>query len=244
MVAIGPINLPVTRLFVEEVVSECLRRKVTGVDILAFEFEMGMFPQARLDAKGKGVDLAPKYIPAEVFDKRAVERGDIVFHDVSYIEAEVVKKKNKVAVQLTDFSVYYSQDAGRDALANLKVGKSKIIADNGQIVKVTKDKNGDKTRDVLTKHWTDWIDYWAVDFDFESKSEVIRVRDDDGAVATRETGNFVFENEWQSFRTRKSRELELTSAFHECGPGARKIAVKVVDIFGNDTMRILTVEVK
>jgi len=153
-------------------------------------------------------------------------------------------EKNKVAVRLTDFSVYYSQDAGQDALANLKVGKSKIIADNGQIVKITKDKNGGDTREVLTRHYTDWIDYWAVDFDFESKSEVIRVRGDDGTVTPRKTGNFVFENEWQSFRTRKNRELELTSVFHECESGARKIAVKVVDIFGNDTMRILEVDVK
>lgn len=244
MVAIGPINLPVTRLFLKEVIQECLQKKITRADILAFEFEMGLFPQIMDEAKEKGVDIAPKHIPTEVFDTRAVERGEIVFHDVSYIEAAVVMEKNQVAVRLTDFSVYYSQDAGRDALANLKVGKSKIIADNGQIVKITKDKNGGKTRDVLTKHWTDWIDYWAVDFDFESKPEIIRVHSDDGKVTTRETGDFVFENEWQSFRTRKNRDLELTSVSHECEPGARKIAVKVVDIFGNDTMKILEAEVK
>ena len=33
--------------------------------------------------------------------------------------------------------------------------------------------------------------------------------------------------------------LELKSVFHECAPGRRKIAVKVVDIFGNDTMTIV-----
>jgi len=57
----------------------------------------------------------------------------------------------------------------------------------------------------------------------------------------KESGDFVFENEWQSFRTRKNRTLELSSAFHDCAPGPRKLAVKVVDIFGNDTMRILEV---
>jgi hypothetical protein len=31
--------------------------------------------------------------------------------------------------------------------------------------------------------------------------------------------------------------------FHECAPGRRKIAVKVVDIFGNDTMTIVDVRV-
>jgi len=38
------------------------------------------------------------------------------------------------------------------------------------------------------------------------------------------------------FRTKKNRSLELTSVYHECTPGRRKLAVKVVDIFGNDTM--------
>ncbi len=57
------------------------------------------------------------------------------------------------------------------------------------------------------------------------------------------SGDYVFENEWQSFRTKKDRSLELKSAFMECLPGRRKIAVKVVDIFGNDTMKIIEVTV-
>ena len=57
------------------------------------------------------------------------------------------------------------------------------------------------------------------------------------------TGEFIFENEWQSFRTKKDRALELTSAAKEVEPGRRKIAVKVVDIFGNDTMTIVGVMV-
>ena len=57
------------------------------------------------------------------------------------------------------------------------------------------------------------------------------------------TGDFIFENEWQSFRTKKDRSLELTSVYHEVSSGRRKIAVKVVDIFGNDTMTIVEVTV-
>lgn len=52
-----------------------------------------------------------------------------------------------------------------------------------------------------------------------------------------------FLNEWQSFRTKKDRSLELTSVAHECEPGPRKLAIKVVDIFGNDTMTIIEVSV-
>ena len=57
------------------------------------------------------------------------------------------------------------------------------------------------------------------------------------------TGKYIFENEWQSFSTQKDRSLELTSVYHEVSPGRRKIAVKVEDIFGNDTMTILEVNV-
>ncbi|MCA9470155.1 MAG: site-specific DNA-methyltransferase, partial [Nitrospira sp.] len=72
LVVVGPINLPVGRLFVEEVITECRKRGASRVDVLAFEFEMGLFPAVLDEAKQKGIDLAPKTIPPEVFDKRAV----------------------------------------------------------------------------------------------------------------------------------------------------------------------------
>jgi hypothetical protein len=212
---------------------------------LAFEFEMGLFPNALDEAEAKGIDISPKYIPAEVFDKRAVEKNQVVFHDVAFLEARPVVKKKKVAVKLTDFSVFYTQDSIAHAEATLKKKGSKIVVEKGQIVKLIKTKDGIMSRETLTKHWTDWIDYWSVDFDFESKREIIRVKNE----ATGEweevwTGDFVFENEWQSFRTKKDRSIELESAYHECAAGRRKLGVKVVDIFGNDTMKIIEVTIK
>ena len=250
LVAIGPVNLPVTRLFVEEIIFECRRHQITRVDILGFEFEMGLFPNVLDEAKSRGIDLAPKFIPAEVFDKRAVEQGQVVFHDVAFIEVKphiTTGGKDKsitVAVELTDFSVFYSQDSISQAEQTLKNKRSRIVVEQGQVVKVSKDVNGIVSREVLTKHWTDWIDYWSVDFDFESKHEIIRMQDSKtGEWEEQWTGAYVFENEWQSFRTKQDRSLELTSVAHECAPGRRKLAVKVVDIFGNDTMRIVEVSV-
>ncbi len=53
-----------------------------------------------------------------------------------------------------------------------------------------------------------------------------------------------FENEWQSFRTRQTRELDLQPAKHTYEtPGRYTIAVKVIDIFGNDTMTLVPVAV-
>ncbi len=244
MVVVGPVNMPVTRLFVEEIMLECRKQHITKVDVLGFEFEMGLFPNVLDEARGKGIDISPKYIPAEVFDKRAVEKNQVVFHDVSFIEVKPHHHKNSIAVELTDFSVFYSQDSIAAAEAALKNKGSKIVVEKGQIVKVSKDKDGIVTREQLTRHWTDWIDYWSVDFDFESKREIIRVKNvDTGEYEERWTGDFVFENEWQSFRTKQNRKLELKSVFHECTGGKRKVAVKVVDIFGNDTMTIIEVNV-
>jgi len=244
MVAVGSVNLPVTRLFVEEIILECREKRISRVDILAFEFEMGLFPNVQEEAKSKGIDIALKYIPREVFDKRAIEKNQIVFHDVSYIEVKPLVKKNTVAVELTDFSVFYLQDSVENASASLKDGANKIVVENGKIIKVSKDKAGIITREILTKKWTDWIDYWAVDFDFENKREIIRVKDEaSGEMEEKWTGDFIFENEWQSFRTKKDRSLELVTSPHELPVGRRKIAVKVVDIFGNDTMKILDITV-
>jgi DNA modification methylase len=255
LVSIGPINLPVARLFVEEVIQECVEKKITKADILAFEFEMGLFPNIQEEAKSKGIDLALKYIPREVFDKQAVKKNEVVFNDVSYIDFKIDRKGNSISVELIDFSVFYNQDTIANASESLKAGGSTIVVENGQIVKVTKDKADNITTEILTKNWTDWIDYWAVDFDFENKKEIIRVEKpneikQDGTLDSRDkeygevwTGEYVFENEWQSFRTKKNRELEFKSAYKECKAGKRKIAVKVVDIFGNDTMRIMSVDI-
>lgn len=270
LVVVGPINLPVGRLFVEEVITECRKRGASRVDVLAFEFEMGLFPAVLDEAKQKGIDLAPKTIPPEVFDKRAVEKGQVRFHDVAYIEVTPRFDKNdklRLAVELTDFSVYYSQGIAESIAAELKEGKSEVVCESGKLIKLSKDKQGVITRDVLTKKWTDWVDYWAVDFNYESRKEIIKVERGTGLSgvqghlpglepAQREldlpagdfeerwTGAYIFENEWQSFRTRQCRDLELTTASHTYPKTGRYIiAVKVIDIFGNDTMTLIPITV-
>lgn len=77
-------------------------------------------------------------------------------------------------------------------------------------------------REKITR-WDAWIDYWAVDFDFKGDT---------------------FHNQWQSYRTRKNKKLELTTKHTYAAPGSYTVQVKVIDILGNDTTRTLKVEVK
>ena len=67
--------------------------------------------------------------------------------------------------------------------------------------------------------WSDFIDYWAVDWDFR---------------------NDTFMQGWVAYRTRKDRTLPLSTAAHSYErPGKYRVLVKVIDIFGNDTSRLL-----
>jgi site-specific DNA-methyltransferase (adenine-specific)/adenine-specific DNA-methyltransferase len=100
---------------------------------------------------------------------------------------------------------------------------------------VSKDKQGVVTRERLTRKWTDWVDYWAVDFDYMSRKEIIKVARDMGVEGylpgidpvqgnlvefeERWTGGYIFENEWQSFRTRQ--DLRLNPLNSACSGTAR-----------------------
>lgn len=73
------------------------------------------------------------------------------------------------------------------------------------------------------KKWKDWIDYWAVDFDFK---------------------NDAFNNTWTSYRTRQDRKLNLTAKHTYEKTGTYKVLVKIIDIFGIDTSQIYEVKIK
>jgi DNA modification methylase len=71
-------------------------------------------------------------------------------------------------------------------------------------------------------HWSQWIDYWAVDWDN---------RDD------------TFHNQWQTYRTRRSSDLTLTTRHDYSESGEYTVVVKVIDILGNDTTKTLSIKV-
>ena len=82
-----------------------------------------------------------------------------------------------------------------------------------------------------------------MDFDHENRPKVIQVGEDDKEREV-STGNYIFNNDLQSYRTRKDRNLELTSGLRTYeNPGRYKIAVKVIDIFRNDTTKFVEVKV-
>ena len=265
VVHVGPLDVPVTEARVREVVADCVRLGYTRVDVLGFEFEQGLSPRVIQEAGERdGVRVRLRYIPKDVFDVRAVQKGQVKFYDVSYLKAtafilptapasaqnDATPAHAYLTVTLEDFVTNYTQEDLEQVEAKLSAKKGKsatseVVMDGGQIVKITRSKEGLMDREILTKHWHDWIDYWSVDFNYDSKKEIIHVQDEAGEESERWTGNYIFENEWQSFRTRQDRSLEFTtSARGYTKPGKYRIMVKVVDILGVDTSQLVEVEIK
>jgi len=242
-VHVGPLDVPVTQSRLVDIFEECRSNLYTQVDVLGFEFEMGLTPQFIQELKEKGVSITLKYIPKDVFDKRAVEKGQVKFFDVAYLNTKEKIKGKSITIELTDFVTHYTQDDIEELQQSMRAG-SKVVIEGGQIIKVEKDKNGIITKTILTNNWHDWIDYWAIDFNYKDKQEIIKVKNDKGETEEKWTGNYLFENEWQSFRTKKNPTLEFTSIAHEYKkPGKYKVMVKVVDILGIDTSKIIEIKI-
>jgi site-specific DNA-methyltransferase (adenine-specific)/adenine-specific DNA-methyltransferase len=244
-IAIGPQDLPCSRDFVDDMVQECINQGVVNLDVLSFEFGMGVVPEAQEDALSKGVKLSLKYIPREVFDKRAVESNAVRFSEVGFLDVDIktLKKNREATVTLKDFSIFYSQDTLQKTGEALGKNKSTVILDNGKILTISKDKAGIIKQEEIATTWTDWIDYWSIDFNYEDRPELIITEGEEGKLQQVETGRFIFDNNWQSFKTKDS-ELELTSATYQYpNSGTYKIAVKVIDVFGNDTTQIFEASV-
>ena len=203
LVHIGAIDSPVTIDEVSLAIEECVKVKQPELHILGWEWEMGLAgPNNDVKkgslmhevAKQKGIKLLLLQIPREVMEQQAVAKGDITFFELAYLNVEIKHPKKLNAV--------------------VKL-KDFVIPNTELIPEDVRDK---------VKKWSDYIDYWAVDWDFQ---------------------NDTFMQGWVNYRTRKDRTLALESDAHKYDkPGTHRILVKVVDIFGNDTSQAYTVEIK
>jgi hypothetical protein len=187
------VDAPVTYAEIKDALDEAAAAGHPGLDVLGWEWEMGLHELVQDEAKTRGVDLRLRRIPREVMDPRAVEAGDVVFHELAYVKVDAKVAKRTVEVTLADF----------------------VLPTPELVPESVRGKIGG---------WADYVDYWAVDFSY------------DGAGDT-------FANQWQSYRTRADRSLELTAVHDYDTPGEHTVLVKVVDIFGNDTTTVVDVRV-
>jgi len=138
MVHIGAVDAPVTIDEINAAIAECLQLKQTDLHILGWEWEMGLNDLMVAEAKKQGVKLLLLQIPREVMEQQAVDKGDIQFFELAYLEVAIKQpKKLSATVTLKDFVIPNTELIPEEV-------RSKI------------------------KKWSDYVDYWAIDWDFQN----------------------------------------------------------------------------
>ncbi|TSC92388.1 MAG: hypothetical protein CEN89_724 [Candidatus Berkelbacteria bacterium Licking1014_7] len=207
-VRIGSVDAPVTLAEIQEALEECKENKIKNLDVLGWEWEMGLHDMVKDEAERFGVKLKTLQIPREVMQVDQNTKQEVKFYELAYLDVEVKiggefddKEKNprRVAVMLKNF-----------------------ILENPELIP-------QEVRDKI-KSWSDFVDYWAVDWTFDQHKE--KTEEDD-----------VFHNMNQEYRTRKNPKLNLSMYYDYPKSGQYKILVKVIDIFGNDTTKLVEVKV-
>jgi adenine-specific DNA-methyltransferase len=198
MVFVGSVDAPVTVADVKSIATEVWKAVGKGKDSAR---------EAAVDILGWDFALEVN----EVAKQMAAQAKVDVFFKI--IPREVLEKK---AVEQGDIKFF--------ELASVSVK----IQTNGLEVKVKLSDLVIPPQDVPAEvqkaitHWSQWVDYWAIDWDYKSDT---------------------FHNQWQSYRARKNPKIDLEASHAYEALGEYHVMVKVIDILGNDTTKLTTVKV-
>jgi adenine-specific DNA-methyltransferase len=162
---------------------------------LAWEFEMELQHKKQAVEAETGLTIRLKYIPREIMEPN---RTECQFFEAGALEVKVLHRKKGTDIELQRFT---------PALAEAPEQEMEAL------------------RKRAVKSPFDFIDFWAVDFEWHP--------------------NKPFEHHWQDFRTRKDRSLKTQTdiGWEYKTSGKKQICVKVIDVFGVDTTTVVEVEV-
>jgi DNA modification methylase len=191
LIHVGSVEAPITFGDVQNAMQETLRMKQKELVVLGWDWEMGLHDVVEQEAKKAGIKLQLLTIPREVMDKRASDTGDIQFFELAYLETAIRQDKH----------------------FGFTIELKEFVIPNLDLIPPDLKK--------LIKKWSDYIDYWSVDWDYN---------------------NDTFHNMWQTYRTKKDRSLLLKTDPHQYPKkGDYRAMVKVIDVFGNDTTHIVPI---
>jgi DNA modification methylase len=202
-VHVGTVDSPVTLADVNAIARDVWRTagktkdgsgQTAAVDILGWEFAFELNEMAKQTAAEARVDVRFKAIPRDVLDRKAIEQGDI--HAKDFFELRVFSTKSSVKKRVAFVEIVDFMMPAEDLPEEVR---------------------------KAVKHWSQWIDYWAMDWDFKGDT---------------------FHNEWQSYRSRDQAKLELAASREYKEPGTYSVVIKVIDLLGCDTTKMISLEVK
>ncbi len=253
-VHVGPLDAPISSIQVWSIAREAQRTSTKAVTILSADFDTLSASEKEDVKEGTGVAVIIRVIPASAIDE--VRR-----------RLDLVRTNPDLAIESTAIPAFYAplsivleeHVSGRHVevkLQRCEVDIESFIASQRPLLKAVTAKMSEKARKKAldevhrwekregelkewlgrAKSWQTFVDFWAIDRDYGHE--------------VGEDGKPIFVTEWQSFRSRngdtKGGEGELTFAakFSYAQPGRYRIAARVTDVFGNDGIAAVEVEIK
>ena len=198
MVHVGAVDAPVTLADVKAIAKEVWKGAGTGKDTP---------PKASVDILGWEFAFELNETAKQV---AAESRVEVAFKKIPH---EALDKK---AVEQGDIKFFELGALSVD----VKVKRREVRLELTDFVIPIDDIPAEVRKAI--KHWSQMVDYWAVDWDYKGDT---------------------FHNQWQSYRTRKNPKIELERTHTYPEPGKYMIVVKVIDLLGNDTTKTLEVRV-
>ena len=198
MVHVGTVDAPVTEGDVRQIVAEFRRAVGTGKDA----------------PKTQNVDILGWDFAFELNEvaRQDAQKAGIDLRLVR-IPREVLEKG---AVEQGDIRFF---ELAALSITTKRAGRKLILTLDDFVIPLD-DVPGEVQKAIT--HWSQWIDYWAVDWNNKDDT---------------------FHNEWQTYRTRKSTDLDLVTSHEYEVAGEYTVVVKVIDILGNDTTKSISVKV-
>ena len=249
-VHVGPLDAPVSSVQVWSIAREAQRTSTKAVTVLSADFDTLSGSEQDEIKKKTGVAITIRVIPANAIDE--VKR-----------RLDLLRANPDLAVESTAIPAFYAplsivleeHVSGRNVELKLKrceVDIESFIASQRPMLKPVTDRMTEKAKkkaldeikrwekreeelkDWLGKarSWQAFVDFWAVDWNFGRQ--------------VGEDGKPIFVTEWQSFRSRGAdgnAELTFSAKFSYPEAGAYRIAARVTDVFGNDGIATVEVEV-
>ncbi len=250
-VHVGPLDSPVSVGQVWAIARDAQRTSMKSLTILSADFDTLSGSEKEDIKKKTGVTVTIRVIPSSAIDE--VKRR----LDLQRVNPNVPVESMAIPAFYAPLSIVLDAEAsGRNAhvrLQRCEVDIDSFIASQRPMLKQVTDKMTAAAKKKVqaesdrwekrdkelhawlkkAKSWQSFIDFWAVDWNY-------------GRV-TGEDGKPIFVTEWQSFRIRGGEgdgELVFTAKFSYPAPGHYVVAARVTDVFGNDGIATVSVEVK
>ncbi|MCX6718422.1 MAG: DNA methyltransferase [Candidatus Staskawiczbacteria bacterium] len=226
---VGPLSAPIVGEQIDAIAKEVKDTDFKKCYVLSADFTAHLNNAIEKAKEKYGVQVTARIIPASAIDE-VKKRLEFIKSGVKNPE-KISEMPNIAFFSPLTVKIHKVNDSKEAMieLAGLEVDAESFLESQNP-----ERRNELKKWLEKEKSWQSFVDFWAVDWDYESLKDNLK--------------EFVFENEWQSFRKRNGKKMVedlVFKAFHTYEKaGEYTIAVKVTDVFGNDGIVTTKVVIK